>query len=382
MDILVLSLLLLIIIISALIYYELKKKKHSRKIKEKSKPETAARHLSLISLITDIIPLFLIILIILITLFLVTSVDDFFVASGIILIVLGISLAIILQGLRKIPTTKVALILFKEERIPKVKKEGWRFFLGYPHIFNYILISLVRRSPDFTPKDIRTPDNAEIKITISITWHPNSDNADDMITFINNNEIEGTEDILGDVVGERVRQWARSNKEGPKTWEEAQASGGEAVEAVLETILARNVTEAELKECLRGNGNFRMPSLGIIIDRLNIGNIEVTGAVKEAAEKKAKEIQEREAEKIENGGFRERIKENMDMGMSLDQAIEMMQTNTLKVSKTINENKLTISPETRDMIRDILGPSAVAKIIGGLLKSGKEKSEEKGGGKI
>jgi len=292
---------------------------------------------------------------------------------GITFILLGISFAIVLQGLQKIPVTKVALETFFGERIPKVKVEGWRFFFLYPYVFDYILIDLIRRSPDYEPKDIRTPDNAEIKIRISITWHPNSDDANDLITFINNGQTEGVEDILGDVVGERIRQWARSKKEGPQTWEEAQGSGSKAVEAILETILARNVTEAELKECLRGNGNFKMPSLGIIIDRLNIGNIEVTGAVKEAADKKAKELQEKSGEEVEQEFVRNEIKKNMALGASYAEAKEQVQTERGKVTKNIQESKIKIDiSEIGESIKDII-PSGILKNIFGNKKKGGKK---------
>jgi regulator of protease activity HflC (stomatin/prohibitin superfamily) len=276
------------------------------------------------------------------------------------MIISGLTLLIILQGIRKIPADppQVALVTFLGKRIKRVKREGWRFFFGYPYIFSYIPISIQKVNQDFVPQETRTPDNAEIKVPISITWQPNYQKPKDLINFIDSGGSEGVKNILQDIVSERIRQWARSLKEGPQTWEEAQASSAEATQVILETIIGDQVTAEGMDECRRGNGRFYLHSLGIVINRLNVGQIDSLGAVKEAAEKAAKEEQERKAEIIELEHVKKRIELFTEMGYSKEKALEIVQTERGKITKTIAENQFSLPPETREMIKEIILPLA------------------------
>lgn len=284
----------------------------------------------------------------------------FQIIVGLLLIAIGVVLMIVLQGLRRIPADppQVALVTFLGKRTNRVKKEGWRFFFGHPHIFSYVPIEITRVNQDFTSQKVRTPDNAEVEVLVSITWYPDGDDPKALIAYINSGWETGTKNILQGIVSERIRQWARSLEKCPKTWEEAQASKDEVVEVILETILTRNVLEDELKECRRGNGNFKFPSLGIVISRLNVSQIEIMGVVKEAAEKEAKATQQKRAEIIELEHVKQRIQTFIEMGYSKEQALEIVQTERGKVSKRISETKVNISPETREMIKEVLPPLA------------------------
>jgi regulator of protease activity HflC (stomatin/prohibitin superfamily) len=288
---------------------------------------------------------------------------------GVGLIVIGLMLAIVLQGLRRIPADppEVALVTFLGKRTRKVKREGWRFFFAYPYIFGYIPIGITNIPQDFTPSEVRTPDNAELKVPVSITWRPNGDKPEALITFIDNGMESGVKAILQNIVSERIRQWHRSPKEGPQTWEEAMGATDKTVEAILGTILARDVTQEEMKECRRGNGQFELPSLGIIISRLNIEQIEVIGTVKEAAEKAAKEEQEKKAESIEIKTFLELVKENEKAGFSKSEARDNVQVERGKVPKTINEHRISFDPAAIEAIKELANPSALTAIAEKLL---------------
>lgn len=302
---------------------------------------------------------------------------------GLLLIIIGLGLMIIIQGLRRIPADppQVALVTFLGKRIGMVKKEGWRFFFGYPYIFGYIPIGITKINQDFVPEEVRTPDNAEIKVPISITWNPDGNDAEALISYINSGTEGGIKNILQDIVSERVRRWARSTKEGPQTWQEAQAAGDEAVKIILETILAKDVSTEELKESRRGNGNFKLPSLGIIIIRLNVEQIEVMGKVAEAAELKAKEEQEREAEIVELEHVQKRTKILTDMGFSKEKALEIVQTERGKVTKTISENQISIPPETREMIKEVV-PLLTGPVMKLITNKGGKRLTEKGGKRL
>ena len=111
-----------------------------------------------------------------------------------------------------------------------------------------------------------------------------------------------------------------------------------------------------------------MPQLGIILNRLNIGEMAVTGEVAKAAEFRAKEEKEREGEILELEHIAKRVNKLKKTGFSGEQSIEILQTERGKVKKQINENKLNISEETRKTIENI------ASVLGSLLKKGGDKN--------
>ena len=104
----------------------------------------------------------------------------------------------------------------------------------------------------------------------------------------------------------------------------------------------------------QGNGFFKKKDLGIIINRFTINSIKPTGEIANAAEKKVKEAHERDAEELEIRHVKDMVKELMkDLGISQEQALEILQTERGKVSKNISEGKLNISPETRELISSV-----------------------------
>ncbi len=68
-----------------------------------------------------------------------------------------------------------------------------------------------------------TPDNAKLSVTQSMTWIPGVEGEPgSFITFLNSGGEKGVREIVHDMVEDRTKTWARSNKEGPSSWEEAQ----------------------------------------------------------------------------------------------------------------------------------------------------------------
>lgn len=271
---------------------------------------------------------------------------------------IGVVGLVVYQGLRRISADppEVALVTLFGKRTNRVKKEGWRFFFACPMIFDFIPVKTIRVNQDFIPQKVRTPDNAEIEVRASSTWYPDGADPNALIAYIDNDRETGTRNILQGIVTEKIRQWARSLKQSPRTWEEAQATRDEVVEVILSTILARDVSEDELYECRRGGGHFKIPSLGIVIARLNVGEIELLGVAKEAAEKEASATQQKRAEIVDLEHVKLRIEKFMELGYSKEQALNIVQTERGKVSKRISETKLDISPETHEMIKGLLSP--------------------------
>ena len=304
------------------------------------------------------------------------------------------------------------VLVFLGRRQDVILNEGLVFLPCYP-LFKTILINVEKKNLDLSPQQLTTPDNARIFVPVSITWTPadkTKNGKSCLINYLNAGKEKGVEDILTDIVKDRLRQWGRSNQEGPQTWEEAMAAGEEAVgilvKAILgeeieripssvptailfkyfnqppippsvkekeiwgekwekvEEILAReNKEEIErrirerkqiIEKCRRGNGDFLKPDLGIIINRITIKDITISEKIAEAAEQEVIEKHQREAESTEIENVKNLIRQLAEQGFSREEAREIVQAERGKVEKLIREGKLNISPETRVFLKEVV----------------------------
>ena len=235
---------------------------------------------------------------------------------GVFLIILGVFLLIVggltLQALKNIqaePPT-VAVVTFLGERMKKngkpiIKKEGWRLFWLYPWLYGYVPVEVVKIDQDLKPQDVRTSqDKAEISITTKLTWKPDKEN---LIQYLDSGGKKNIMDILEDVVAEAVRELATNPNKEPKTWEQAIAMKRIFLAEIVSVILGRNpssISAAEIDEIAtnlrRGNGNQKIESLGIILDRVNITEVKPKNPkLADAADESAIEKRQKVAEKIE-----------------------------------------------------------------------------------
>ena len=340
-----------------------------------------------------------------------------FVMLGALLIAIAIVGAVIAQGLRNIPAKPptIGLVTFLGRPIKRIKGPGWRLFIGYPYLFGFIPIDTTRRNLDFevlvqTPD----PDNVELRVKVGATFQADDTDPDSAWNYIKTEEEKGVANILEDILEEEVRQWASSTTRGPKNWQEAKAAEDE----VTDTLIARIVesepgridktvfppsilikyfkgqppTELEkekygegwetihrkleelsederkafqedlvqraeqIKKMREANGSFQKKSLGIIVNRLNVGEVRPTNEeLMQSAEQKAKEERQRVAEEIEIDHSIAQINKLQKKGkLSKEQAIEIFQTERNKATKNISETKISISPETREMVSGLL----------------------------
>ncbi len=206
-----------------------------------------------------------------------------------------------LQGLRKIPAQpphKGILIIFGK-RVPKIKNEGWRFFPLYPWGYGFIPINVTKVNQDLEPEDVRTPDLAELSVPISLTWTPDKEDADNLMEFLNSGGTEGVKEILDDMVAERVRIWAIAADEGAQKLQDAIKAQDLAVKILIEHIAGESLTDDAIRKIRQGNGLQAIPSLGIVLNRLNVKQIKPKGDLAKAAELEVKEEQERRGELYE-----------------------------------------------------------------------------------
>ncbi|MBI2278749.1 MAG: hypothetical protein HYU81_01650 [Candidatus Brennerbacteria bacterium] len=324
----------------------------------------------------------------------------------------------LLQGLRNIPNEppQKGVLTFLGARQKKTLKEGWNFFPFFPFVFGFVLVPVTRISKEFVVKT-KTPDLADSEIPIAITYRPLDEH---FIEFLNNGGHAGIETQLNGKIEERVREWAISDEEGPQDWKELQKSRLEATSVLTKTIGLNSITEIpsyaqsvptviwmgyfmeprptlptskseeewmkdgwkrvnevydplvdtqkedlktavksrreEVKKLRTGTGSIVLKDLGVKIERLNVGDVKVLGEVAKAAEKEAKEEEERKAERFEISHVQKLVEELMKppYNFSSEQALEVIQTERSKVTKMITESKLNISPETREMIKIII----------------------------
>ena len=98
-----------------------------------------------------------------------------------------------------------------------------------------------------------------------------------------------------------------------------------------------------------------LKKLGITIHLLTINNVALTGSVAEAVQQRVKEIEEREAETTELDHVLKRVgKLNKEGKLPKELAVEMVQTERGKVSKTVNETKLSVSPEIISLLKKFM----------------------------
>jgi hypothetical protein len=270
-------------------------------------------------------------------------------------IFLAIGGVMLYTGFKKIPASppNVGLITIWGERIDDVKKEGWRLFAPFfPFFYDAILVDVEKKEKDFLPEDVRSQEKAELEINNAITWTPDKDVPKNLKEYLNVGGKEGVEKILKDIIGEACRQYAIG-----RGWEEVLDTRDELAMNIIKALTGESGKRAErLRESLkRGNGVAKIPSLGIVLNRFNVGRIKVIGELGKDAEKIALEKRQMGAETVEIQHVRERTKEMMEIGLSAKDAVEVVQTERAKVKKDIKEFKFGGVGEIAEGIAKILG---------------------------
>jgi len=249
---------------------------------------------------------------------------------------LSISLILLLECLRSIPATPphVGLVTIKGKRIPKILSEGWHLFWPFfPFWYDAITVNVEKKNVDFHPKNVRTSDKAELTMEISVTYSPNKKKPEALIEYINTGGAKNVNNILEDIIEERSRLFAIK-----KTWADALEAGEDVIKHLIQEI-AKARTDITIERIRKGNGIAQIPGLGIVLHRFNIGTIWLKGRLAERAELEAVEKREMDAEKVELTHVKERAKEMQELGLTPKDAVEIVQTERGKVTKTITEIK-------------------------------------------
>lgn len=214
--------------------------------------------------------------------------------AKILFVVLGINLpafyAIFSLKTIEADPPHIGQVTFLRRRLKRTKKEGLRFFPAF--FFDFIAINVQAVNQDLPDEKVRVRDGAEVKVPTSLTWVPDPNNT---ITYLDNGKDEGVKNILADVVRQQLRTWAFGDG---MTWEKMTSTKNEGIKQILRAIVG-DITDEQMVEAMNGNGRLCKESLGIIIKRLNIGEIAPEGELAKAAERHAVEEEERRGESYE-----------------------------------------------------------------------------------
>ncbi len=163
------------------------------------------------------------------------------------------------------------------------------------------------------------------------------------------------------------QKWGKQTEQG-SNWEGIEAQLKEIVGSKLEALKKAIKERQDIIRTLReGNGSLVHKKLGITIHLLTINNVILVGPVAEAVQKRAKEKEERIAETTELDHVLEKVKKLSKEGkVPKELAVEMTQTERAKITKTVNESKISLSPELISLLKKfmkLLSPSSNSKSV-------------------
>jgi len=183
----------------------------------------------------------------------IVLVSSFFSAGSLwLMLAMAISLGalFVVNGLNKIPADPIhkGLLTFLGRRQEVVLKEGWNFFPLRPFVFDFILIKTEKVSDEIPRQEVRTPDRALVTMTSSVTWTPGiAEEPSSYLMYLNCGGEVGVKKIMRNVIEDRIKTWASSNKEGPANWEEAQSLRDSAHAVLAKALLGTVLPDVTVK---------------------------------------------------------------------------------------------------------------------------------------
>lgn len=308
-------------------------------------------------------------------------------------LLVGFEGMLLIASLKKIPTKHIGIEEFLGTRqfVSKGKTswipEGWHIFV--PFLSDYSDVSIENNEFEPVMQSVMTPDMAAVEIQVGATIAADPQYA---INFENAGGMPEIEKTLRDLMDDAVRTLA-IGPQPPSSWEDAVRMKSEFLIEILNTIFTKYPPEdgADIKEVAEklktAKAVVHIPSLGILVKRLNVTKIRPTSKLAEAAETLAIERRQKMAEHVEQENVRdliigniEEVKERTGQTVSFEQASEIVQTERGKITKTVAKKTLAIDPETREFFKAAISPITDAvgagfnKVVEAI--ASKTKSEE------
>lgn len=325
-----------------------------------------------------------------------------------------IMLMIVLQGMRQLsasPPVVGLVTLFGEIVNKSIGPGGWHWLPLYPFMYGFIPFNVERVNKNLPQQSVRTPDLVDLGIEVQVTFTPSHD-PKDLCAYNESGGEEGVVNILVDAIRQRLREWAISKGEGPKTFVDALSASEEAVAVLLKSLVGKSLVavnasiptpvllryikngknwilsedkteweprwnaipdeekaaietrvrmrQLEIDKAMRGEARLLMEFTGIYIERLNIGEIKVLSPeLAKTIQEKAREEHERKAQKEDIKTVRRLVKRLMapedegGLGLTDKAAIDLVQTRSGEVKKNIEERSLSVDAALRKTLEGI-----------------------------
>ena len=157
-----------------------------------------------------------------------------------LVVTLLLAVLFVWNGIKDVTATPPhkAILKFLGKRIGVVLNEGWNWLPLSPWIFGHIPIKVEKVTDEIPRQEVRTPDRALVTMTASIVWTPGiDDRPDSFITYLNSGGEAGVKKITHNVIEDRTKTWASSNREGPSDWESAQAMRDDVHSVLAKALL-------------------------------------------------------------------------------------------------------------------------------------------------
>lgn len=303
----------------------------------------------------------------------------------------------------------------------EIYNEGWNFVLGYPYLFGFILVNVERITFEFVSEKTRTPDRAESRIPVLVTVRPLSDHLIEYIDSgrekgvreqlqgkimervrewtmgleegpadwveLNQAHLEAVSVLVKKIAynsltpipqyAQQVPTWIwlrYYNQPRPtvflkneKLWgknkwykvrkilDEIESTHG--LQAIEDLKVAVEGRREDIDALRTGTGKIVLHDLGVRLERLNLGDIDVLGEVGKQAEGEAKEEQERQKEELELKFVKERIEEFMSppLNYTREQARDIVQVERDKVVRAIDDKQISFDATTAQIVANIFG---------------------------
>lgn len=272
----------------------------------------------------------------------------FYFFTGILLLV-GALLFLILALCKISPRPPyVGQVMIWGRRLPIVIPEGWHLLAPFPpFMYTVTMVKVEKVNVDIAFPNIRCKARVEdqketqqispyaggeILVKISYTYYPDyktQESGQRLISFINSGGHEGVQMIVKDLIEEDIREMAHDY-----SWEQITFSTGDIKKRLVKKLTGEDLTE-EVADELNKNGLPDIADLGIKITRFNVGEVKEQGELAKAAEKFAKELQERRGENEEMEFVYEWTKKFKRIGASADVALDTIQVERGKSKKDI-----------------------------------------------
>jgi regulator of protease activity HflC (stomatin/prohibitin superfamily) len=273
----------------------------------------------------------------------------------VLIVLLGITALVLGTSLRIVPSSPpyMAIVTFFGRPTKMIKRSGLGFFLFYPHIMGEILIPLSLRTIDLSTLELMSSDSARVKFQVHLTWAPVEAYPDVLVyadLFIKGGPgPTQVEAALRERFLQQLRPWAMSTDWRGMSSESACAS-------FAQDCLARfNPDTVAVHEFLGGSAPLRIPSLGIVLHRLNLTDVRYSDDLIRAAEKLPLKIETLKPETLGLLTFNDWIKKTMtDLGCSYAEAADLIQTQLGVVPKTITRTQVSLDVLSSDQLATLL----------------------------